>query len=31
LYAGLYEIVKKNDFIWSLDAEKFLLANAKPI
>jgi NADPH:quinone reductase-like Zn-dependent oxidoreductase len=30
-YAGLNEIVVKNDFIWSLDAEKFLLANAKPI
>lgn len=31
LYAGLHEIVAKNDFIWSLEAEKYLLANAKPI
>ena len=30
-YAGLHEIVSKNDFIWSLEAEKYLLANAKPI
>jgi L-sorbose 1-phosphate reductase len=30
-YAGLHEIVKKNDYIWSFDAEKYLLANAKPI
>jgi hypothetical protein len=30
-YAGLYEIVSKNDYIWSLEAEKYLLANAKPI
>ncbi|MCE5347885.1 MAG: zinc-binding dehydrogenase [Bacteroidales bacterium] len=30
-YAGLYEIVTKNDFIWSLEAEKYLLTNAKPI
>jgi threonine dehydrogenase-like Zn-dependent dehydrogenase len=30
-YAELHEIVKKNDYIWSLDAEKYLLANAKPI
>jgi threonine dehydrogenase-like Zn-dependent dehydrogenase len=30
-YAGLHEIVSKNDYIWSLEAEKFLLANAKPI
>jgi hypothetical protein len=31
LYEGLHEIVSKNDFIWSLEAEKYLLANAKPI
>ncbi len=30
-YAGLHEIVSKNDYIWSLDAEKYLLAHAKPI
>lgn len=30
-YKGLYEIVSKNDYIWSLEAEKYLLANAKPI
>lgn len=31
LYAGLHDIVSKNDYIWSLEAEKYLLANAKPI
>jgi len=31
LYAGLHEIVAKNDYIWSLEAEKYLLANAKQI
>jgi hypothetical protein len=31
LYAGLHEIVSKNNYIWSLEAEKYLLANAKPI
>ena len=30
-YAGLHEIVKKNEYIWSFEAEKYLLANAKPI
>lgn len=30
-YAGLSEIVIKNDFIWSLEAEKYLIANGKPI
>ncbi len=30
-YAGLNEIVSKNDFIWNLNAEKYLLQNAKPI
>ncbi len=30
-YAGLHDIVSKNDFIWSLEAEKYLLLNAKPI
>lgn len=30
-YEGLHEIVSKNDYIWSLEAEKFLLANANPI
>jgi L-sorbose 1-phosphate reductase len=31
LYAGLHEIVSKNHFIWSLEAEKYLLANARPV
>ncbi len=31
LYAGLHDIVSKNDYIWSLEAEKYLLENAKPI
>ncbi|HOF21591.1 MAG TPA: zinc-binding dehydrogenase [Bacteroidales bacterium] len=31
LYRELHEIVSKNDFIWSLEAEKYLLANADPI
>ena len=31
LYKELHEIVSKNDFIWSLEAEKYLLENAKPI
>jgi len=31
LYKELNEIVSKNDFIWSLEAEKYLLENAKPI
>jgi hypothetical protein len=30
-YEGLHRIVEKNDYIWSLEAEKYLLANAKPI
>jgi len=30
-FAGLHSIVKNNDYIWSLAAEKYLLANAKPI
>ncbi len=30
-YAGLHEIVAGNDYIWSLEAEKYLLSNAKPI
>lgn len=30
-YAGLNEIVAGNDFIWDLEAEKYLLAKAKPI
>lgn len=30
-YAQLHNIVSKNDFIWNLEAEKFLLANAKSI
>jgi threonine dehydrogenase-like Zn-dependent dehydrogenase len=30
-YAGLHGIVSKNDYIWNLEAEKYLLANAKPI
>ena len=31
LYTRLHEIVSQNDYIWSLEAEKYLLANAKPI
>ena len=31
LYAGLNEILETNDFIWSLEAERYLLSNAKPI
>ena len=31
LYAGLHEIVSKNDYIWSLEAEKYLLEHAKKI
>jgi L-sorbose 1-phosphate reductase len=31
LFAGLYEIVSKNDNIWCLEAEKYLLANARSI
>jgi len=31
LYAGLHEIVSKNDYIWSLEAERYLLANAVEI
>lgn len=31
LYKKLHEIVSKNDYIWSLEAEKYLLANANPI
>jgi len=30
-YAGLHEIVSKNDYIWNLEAEKYLLANANSI
>jgi L-sorbose 1-phosphate reductase len=30
-YLGLHDIVERNGFIWSLEAEKYLLANAKPI
>jgi threonine dehydrogenase-like Zn-dependent dehydrogenase len=31
LYTGLHEIVSNNDYIWSVEAEKYLLANAKSI
>ena len=31
LYAELHEIVSKNDYIWCLEAEKYLLKYAKPI
>jgi len=31
LLAGLHKIVARNDYIWSLEAEKYLLAKAKPI
>jgi threonine dehydrogenase-like Zn-dependent dehydrogenase len=30
-YKKLHEIVAKNDFIWNLEAEKYLLENARPI
>jgi threonine dehydrogenase-like Zn-dependent dehydrogenase len=30
-YAGLHEIVSKNDYIWSLEAEKYLLLHGKRI
>ena len=30
-YAALHEIVAGNDYIWCLEAEKYLLSNAKPI
>lgn len=30
-YEGLNAIVEKNNYIWSLEAEKYLLENAKPI
>ncbi len=30
-YNRLHKIVAKNDYIWSLEAEQYLLANAKPI
>lgn len=30
-YKGLHSIVEKNGYIWSLEAEKYLLANAKQI
>jgi L-sorbose 1-phosphate reductase len=30
-YKGLHDIVSKNDYTWSLEAERYLLANAKPI
>jgi len=31
LLAGLHQIVQKNGFIWSQEAEEYLLANARPI
>ena len=31
LYAGLHEIVAGNDYVWSFEAEKYLLDNANPI
>jgi threonine dehydrogenase-like Zn-dependent dehydrogenase len=30
-YEGLNKIVERNDFIWNLEAEKYLLENARPI
>jgi len=30
-YAGLHEIVSANDYIWNLEAEKYLLANSSEI
>jgi L-sorbose 1-phosphate reductase len=31
LYADLHAIVSKNDYIWSTEAEQYLLENADPI
>jgi L-sorbose 1-phosphate reductase len=31
LLAGLHKIVSKNEYIWSLEAEEYLLKNANPI
>jgi threonine dehydrogenase-like Zn-dependent dehydrogenase len=31
MYNGLHEIVAANDYIWSLEAERYLLANARSI
>jgi len=31
MYGKLHEIVAENDYIWSLDAERYLLANARSI
>ena len=31
LFAGLAEIVKRNNGLWSAEAEKYLLAHAEPI
>ena len=31
LYEELHEIVSKNDYIWSVEAEKHLLSHAKPV
>ncbi|HPC98479.1 MAG TPA: zinc-binding dehydrogenase [Bacteroidales bacterium] len=31
LFRGLHEIVSRNDYIWNLEAERYLLANARPI
>lgn len=31
LYVELHEIVSKNDYIWSVEAEKHLLSHAKPV
>ncbi|HOW10057.1 MAG TPA: zinc-binding dehydrogenase [Bacteroidales bacterium] len=30
-YAGLHEIVSGNDYIWNLEAEKYILEKAKPV
>jgi threonine dehydrogenase-like Zn-dependent dehydrogenase len=30
-YSDLHEIVVRNNYIWSLEAEKYLLSNARPI
>jgi L-sorbose 1-phosphate reductase len=30
-YAGLHKIAAENDYIWSLEAEQYLLSHAKPI
>ena len=30
-FKGLHQIVEANNYIWNLEAEKYLMSNAKPI